>query len=59
MDSNQLKGMSAQKCARKYIKAIKKGKPEAIIGGKELIMIYLKRFLPCLFFRLIGKVKAT
>jgi len=59
MDSNQLKGMSAQKCARKYIKAIKTRKPEAIIGGKELIMIYLKRFLPCLFFRLIGKVKAT
>jgi short-subunit dehydrogenase len=59
MDSNQLKGMSAQKCAQKYLKAIKHKKPEAIIGGKELIMIYLKRFIPCLFFKLIGKVKAT
>jgi short-subunit dehydrogenase len=59
MDSNQKNGMSAQKCAFKYLKAVKRRKPEAVIGGKELIMFYLKRFFPFLFFKLIVKVKAT
>lgn len=59
MDSNQLNGMSAQKCAKKYLKAIKRKKPEAVIGGKELIMVFLKRFFPSLFFRFIGNVNAT
>jgi len=59
MDSAQAKGMSAETCARHYVNAIKKRKPEVLIGGKEFIMFHLKRFFPKLFFRLIEKVKAT
>ena len=59
MDQGQNRGMSAQKCATKYLKAIVKRKPEVVIGGKELIMVYFKRFMPWLFFRLIPKIKPT
>ena len=59
MDSGQEKGMPADKCAKKYIKAIKKGKPEVLIGGKELIMVHLKRLFPSIFYKVIGKVKPT
>jgi len=59
MDPAQSKGMSAEDCAKHYITAIKKGRPEVLIGGKEFIMFHLKRFFPRLFFKLISKVKPT
>ena len=59
MDPAQSKGMSAEDCAKHYIRAIKKERAEVLIGGKEFIMFHLKRFFPKLFFKLIGKIKAT
>ncbi|RPH34401.1 MAG: SDR family NAD(P)-dependent oxidoreductase [Bacteroidales bacterium] len=59
MDPAQSNGMSAETCAKHYIRAIKKGKVEVLIGGKEFIMFHLKRFFPRLFFKLILKIKAT
>jgi dehydrogenase/reductase SDR family member 7B len=59
MDPAQARGMSAQTCAKHYLRAIKKRKPEVMICGKEIIMFHLKRFFPGLFFKLIAKVKAT
>jgi len=59
MDPAQASGMSAEDCAKHYIRAIKKSRAEALIGGKEFIMYHLKRFFPRLFFKLIGKIKAN
>ena len=59
MDSGQEGGMSADKAAIKIVRAINKRKPEVLIGGKELIMVYLKRFCPGLTRRLVRKVSAT
>jgi dehydrogenase/reductase SDR family member 7B len=59
MDPAQKSGMSAEECAKHYIRAIKKGRAEVLIGGKEFIMYHLKRFFPRLFFKLIGKIKPT
>ncbi len=59
MDPAQANGMSAEDCAKYYIKAIRKGRPEVFIGGKEFIMFHLKRFFPRLFFKVIGKISAT
>lgn len=59
MDPGQLRGMPAYKCAKIFLGAIKRKKPEKLIGGKELIMVYLKRFWPWLFFKLIRKIKPT
>ena len=50
------KRKSADWCARKIIKAIQKQKEEVYIGGNEVYMVYLKRFFPSLFSKIIRKV---
>jgi dehydrogenase/reductase SDR family protein 7B len=59
MDDGQRKGISAESCARQIAKAINNKKYEVLIGGAELIPVYLKRFCPPLFYYLIKKVKPT
>lgn len=57
MDAGQAGGISSEKAARKIIKAIRKRKPEVLIGGKELLMVYFKRFIPSLNRLLARKIK--
>jgi dehydrogenase/reductase SDR family member 7B len=57
MDEAQAKGMSAQACAREIYHALKNGKQEVYIGGKETFGVYLKRFFPYLFSKLLIKAK--
>lgn len=59
MDDAQEHGMSPEVCAEKILKAWQKGKPEAYIGGKETYGIYLKRFFPRLFARMVRTAKVT
>lgn len=59
MDEGQNTGMSAEKAAEKIVKAINKRKPEVLVGGKELIMVYIKRFCPALARKMVRKVSAT
>lgn len=56
LSPGQAGGISAQECAAQYIKAIKRGKPEILIGGKELLMVHIKRLFPKIFFKVIGRV---
>ncbi len=49
------KGMSPEYFAQRALKALKKGKQEAIFGGKEVIGVYVKRFFPKLFSKIIRK----
>ncbi|MFC2098230.1 SDR family oxidoreductase [Bacteroidota bacterium] len=57
MDPGQASGIPADVCARKYLDAIHKRKREVLIGGKELMMVHVRRFFPGLFFRIAGKIK--
>lgn len=59
LDSGQQGGMSAQKAAIKIVRAINNRKPEVLVGGKELVMVYIKRFFPALARKLVRKVSAT
>ncbi|MEY3048872.1 MAG: hypothetical protein RL365_910 [Bacteroidota bacterium] len=59
MDHNQETGMPAEVCARQIVRAASKNKPEVLIGNKEIIAVYLKRFVPGIFRRVIAKQKAT
>lgn len=59
MDDAQANGMSADECAVQIIKAIKSGKEEVNIGGKEKYAVLLKRFLPGLFSKIVRKAKVT
>lgn len=57
MDEGQQKGITADKAARKIVKAIRKQQPEVLVGGIELLMVYIKRFLPSLSRRLARRIK--
>ncbi|MHA7128420.1 SDR family oxidoreductase [Algoriphagus namhaensis] len=57
MDDAQANGMSPEECANKIFKAIKGKKEEVLIGGKETYGVWVKRFFPGLFSKLIRKAK--
>jgi len=59
MDQGQAQGITAKKAAAQIIHAIRKNRKEVLIGGKELIMVYIRRFLPRLFFYLAPRIKST
>ena len=57
MDPGQANGMSADDAARIIVSAVAKGKREVLVGRKELLMVYIKRFFPGLCARLARKIK--
>ncbi len=57
MDPGQAQGISAEVVANKVLKALRSNKKELLIGGKEVIMVYIRRFLPWLFYKIAPKVK--
>lgn len=57
MDDAQNKGMSPESCAKAIRNGIESNKEEILIGGKETYAVYLKRFFPSLFSKLIRKAK--
>jgi short-subunit dehydrogenase len=57
MDPGQTGGMSAEAAARIITKAIAKGKREVLVGRKELLMVYIKRFFPGLCASMARKIK--
>jgi len=59
MDEGQDSGISSEKAAKKIVKAIEKQKPEVLVGGKELLMVYIKRFFPGLARKMVRKIKTT
>ncbi|MCF6365065.1 MAG: SDR family oxidoreductase [Bacteroidales bacterium] len=54
-DPGAAKGTSPDDFAQLALKAIKKGKHEVISGGKEILGVYIKRFSPKLFSKIIRK----
>ena len=59
MDHNQATGMSAELCAEKIYKAVVKNKKSLLVGNREIKAVYLKRFFPKLFWRVIKNQSAT
>ncbi|MFC3414389.1 SDR family oxidoreductase [Algoriphagus hitonicola] len=57
MDEAQEKGMKPEDCAEEIFKAITHKKEEVLIGGKEIYAVYLKRFFPKLFSKILRKAK--
>jgi len=56
MDKGQENGVSVEYCAKKIDTAVKKNKKQVIIGKKEVIMPYLKRFAPWLFYMIAYRI---
>lgn len=57
MDPGQAGGMTAEAAARVITRAIAKEKKEVLVGRKELLMVYIKRFFPGLCATLARKIK--
>ena len=57
MDPGQASGMTAEAAARVITRAIAKEKKEVLVGRKELLMVYIKRFFPGLCAMLARKIK--
>lgn len=59
LDHGQAEGITPQQAAKKIVKAIEHKKREVLIGKKELLMTYIKRFFPSLAAKLARNLKPT
>ena len=59
MDDGQDTGMTVEKCAIIMMNAIQHNKKEVYIGNKEILMVYIKRFFPRIFFKIANNIKPT
>lgn len=57
MDDGQANGITSEKAAQQILKGLRKDKNEIPVGGKELIMLKIKRFLPGIHYRLARNIK--
>lgn len=55
LDRGQEQGISAENCSNQIIRAIEKKKKEVLIGGKEIYMVWIRKFLPFLFYSFAAK----
>ena len=55
MDESHQQAMSAETCAQHIIQGIINDKEEILIGGKEILLVKIKRFFPKLFSKIIRK----
>ncbi|MBK6931817.1 MAG: SDR family oxidoreductase [Saprospirales bacterium] len=59
MDDATARGMAPEEAARQILRAIRDGREEIWIGGKEVLGVYLKRFFPAWFSKIIRRAKVT
>ncbi len=59
MDGVLAKGLPPEKAARIIIRGIINNKREILVGRSELIILYIRRIWPWLFFRIGDKVKSA
>lgn len=57
MDHAQANGISAEECARRIMKGVKRGKKEMYVCRKDVLMVYFRRYIPALYYILVSKVK--
>ena len=58
MDAGLAGGISPEKAVKVILKGLEKNKREIPVGGKELFMLYIRKFFPSIFFNIAGKIKA-
>jgi short-subunit dehydrogenase len=54
MDAGQAHGIPVDRCARRIIRAVERDKKELLIGRGELLLYYIRKFIPSLYY-LIGR----
>ncbi len=59
MDEGLDAGMDVKRCAKKLIKGLEKNKYEILVGGKEILMVRIRKYFKGLFFRIASNIKPT
>ncbi|MEM6729984.1 MAG: SDR family oxidoreductase [Myxococcota bacterium] len=59
LDQGQAGGISAEAAALRVVRAIENDEREVYFGGREVLGVYAKRFLPILFDRVLTRVNST
>ena len=59
MDPTHRDAISPEKCAAAIVRGVARGREEIYVGGGEIAGIYLKRFAPWLFSRVVRKMKIS
>lgn len=56
-DATHQRGITGERCVKAIIKGISRDREEIAVGGFEVSAIYLKRYLPWLFSRIVRRMK--
>ena len=56
LDPGQATGMTSDKAARKILRGLVRGRKEIVVGKIDVIMVYIRRFFPALFYYLATKI---
>ncbi len=56
-DTTHRGAISPEYCAAAIIRGVARGQEEIYVGGREVLGIYLKRYVPWLFSRIVRKMK--
>ncbi len=59
MDAGQEKGLDVDKAAKRAVRAIKKQRHRKLIGKGELLMAYINRYIPWLYYKIANKISPT
>jgi len=55
-DQTHVGGITAKTCAAAIVRGVARGREEVYVGGKEVLGIYLKRYVPWLFSRIVRRM---
>ncbi|HEY9103657.1 SDR family oxidoreductase [Chitinimonas sp.] len=59
MDAWQRQGYPVARCARDILRGLARGRDEFCVGGKETLAVWLARFFPGLYRRMVTKVEVS
>ncbi len=59
MDRGQEMAMTPSGAARIILKGILRNRREIVVGGREIMLLRIRRYIPWLFFRIAGKIDTT
>ena len=57
LDRTQARGMDPRRCAERIVQAAEYDKTEVLIGGAEVAAVYVRRWFPSLFDRLLARYR--
>lgn len=56
MDAGQANGITPEKAAKIIVNGLKKEKKEVWVGGSEMLMLHIRRFLPKLYYYMATRI---